>query len=238
MWLDVIQYYNFYKSDLGEACRRVVMRKIHEIWPHVKGQIVAGVGYSNPYLSLFKEDARATFSFMPGPMGVMSWPKDAKNLAALIEENQWPLEDKTIDLLLVVHSFEHTANAHDFLRESWRVLSDGGRLLMIVPNRRGLWSRNVSTPFGHGHPYTGRQLYDLLENAFFTPSNPQYCLHMPPFNSFVSLQFYEALESLGQNWSKKFGGLVVLEAQKQVISLRKKSIPKWGPHVFVPKPLS
>ena len=27
------------------------------------------------------------------------------------------------------------------MRELWRVLADGGRMIVVAPNRRGLWAR-------------------------------------------------------------------------------------------------
>ena len=49
--------------------------------------------------------------------------------------------------------------------EIWRVLSGNGRLLVIAPNRRGIWARFEHTPFGHGRPYTSSQLYRLLRDT-------------------------------------------------------------------------
>ena len=44
------------------------------------------------------------------------------------------------------------------LREIWRVMASGGQLLAVVPNRRGLWARMDTTPFGHGRPYSRSQI--------------------------------------------------------------------------------
>ena len=53
------------------------------------------------------------------------------------------------------------------LREVWRILAADGRLILVVPNRLGLWARLEHTPFGHGHPFTPPQLVALLtENLF------------------------------------------------------------------------
>ena len=38
----------------------------------------------------------------------------------------------------------------------------GGRLLIVVPNRRGVWARSDTTPFGHGRPYSRSQITHLL----------------------------------------------------------------------------
>ena len=53
-------------------------------------------------------------------------------------------------------------DAESILREAWRVLAAGGRLLAVVPNRRGLWARMDTTPFGHGRPYSRPQITYLL----------------------------------------------------------------------------
>jgi hypothetical protein len=47
------------------------------------------------------------------------------------------------------------------LREVWRVLAPNGRLLAVVPNRRGLWARIDTTPFGHGRPFSRGQVTHL-----------------------------------------------------------------------------
>ena len=49
-------------------------------------------------------------------------------------------------------------NPRELLREMWRVLAPNGRLLIVVPNRRGLWARVDTTPFGYGSPFSRSQL--------------------------------------------------------------------------------
>ena len=66
------------------------------------------------------------------------------------------------------------------LREVWRVLAGGGRLLAVVPNRRGLWARMDTTPFGHGRPYSRSQITQLLRETWFTPTGWGEALYVPP----------------------------------------------------------
>ena len=61
-------------------------------------------------------------------------------------EGMGHLPDASIDRVLAVHSLEMAANARDQLREIWRVLAPGGRVILVVPNRRGLWARGEATP--------------------------------------------------------------------------------------------
>ena len=48
------------------------------------------------------------------------------------------------------------------LREIWRVMADGGRLVTVAPTRAGLWSQIDRSPFYQGHPYSPGQVAALL----------------------------------------------------------------------------
>ena len=39
----------------------------------------------------------------------------------------------------------------------------------MVPNRRGLWARIDTTPFGYGRPYSRSQITRILRETLFTP---------------------------------------------------------------------
>ena len=56
------------------------------------------------------------------------------------------------------------------LAEVWRVLTPGGRLLVVVPNRAGLWARMENTPFGYGRPFSRKQLSRLMRDMQFSPT--------------------------------------------------------------------
>ena len=45
------------------------------------------------------------------------------------------------ECMLSVHGLEHVEARHDYLREIWRVLMPQGRVIVVVPNRRGAWVR-------------------------------------------------------------------------------------------------
>jgi len=66
------------------------------------------------------------------------------------------------------------------LREVWRVLAPSGRMMAIIPNRRGVWTRTDNTPFGHGRPYSRSQITQLLRQTWFTPTGWGEALFVPP----------------------------------------------------------
>ena len=102
------------------------------------------------------------------------------------------------------------------MRELWRVLAPNGRLLIIVPNRRGLWARVDTTPFGHGRPFSRSQITKLLKDAMFSPEEWQYALYMPPFSWRVLLKWPVFWERLGLVLWPAFSGVILVEATKQI----------------------
>ena len=118
--------------------------------------------------------------------------------------------------MLLAHALEHTEQLRPLLREIWRVLNPSGRVIVVVPNRRGIWARIDSTPFGHGHPYTAGQLSRLLRDNQFTPLATRSALYTPPVFSRLYLTSAGAWERLGERWFERFAGVVLVEAGKQL----------------------
>ena len=132
------------------------------------------------------------------------------------QEAELPLADETADRILLVHMLEWSERSRTLLREIWRVLGPGGRLLIVVPNRRGLWARVDTTPFGYGSPFSRSQLTQLLKECMFDPEGWQYALYMPPFNWRVLMRWPTFWERLGLFLWPIFSGVIVVEATKQV----------------------
>ena len=152
---------------------------------------------------------------MPAAQGVVKWPTARPTLSALVEEIELPLPDAAVDRVLLVHALE-MAERRGLLREIWRVLASGGRLLAVVPNRRGLWARMDTTPFGHGRPYSRPQITHLMREAWFTPVAWSEALYVPPIERGWFLRSAVAWERTGATISAPFAGVHIVEATKQV----------------------
>jgi SAM-dependent methyltransferase len=216
MSLDVVDLRSFYVHPLGKVARRFVGVGIRRLWNGSKGLRVLGIGYSTPYLGLFREDSERCLAFMPATQGVVKWPTQRPTLAALVDETELPLPDAAVDVILFVHAIEMTHDAPALLREVWRVLAPGGRLLAVVPNRRGLWARMDTTPFGHGRPYSRSQITQLLRETWFTPTAWGEALYVPPIEQSWFLRSAVAWERTGATVSAPFAGVHIVEATKQV----------------------
>jgi SAM-dependent methyltransferase len=218
MYTDIVDLREFYESSLGQVARRMIRRRLRQLWPDVRGQIVLGIGYATPYLRPFRDEADRVFAVMPAAQGIAFWPREGPGLVALGDEADLPLPDMSVDRVLLVHGLEGTEQLRPMMREIWRVLAGGGRLLVVVPNRRGLWARADWTPFGHGFPYTPSQLKQVLRDTMFVPERTGHALFIPPLRSRFLLRSAPAWEEIGERWFKAFAGVTMIEASKQIFA--------------------
>lgn len=216
MWIDVVDLRDFYAAPLGQAARRMIRRKMRAMWPDMKGQRILGIGYAAPYLEGFQGEAERVIAAMPARQGVIRWPAQGGGQATLVDELELPFPDLSMDRIVLVHALECAEQIGPLMREIWRVLSDSGRLMVVVPNRSGLWARFERTPFGHGRPYSPRQLSHLLRDSMFTPLTTDRALYMPPFRTALLVRSAPAWERAGAALWGSFAGVVVMEAVKQI----------------------
>lgn len=216
MHLDVVDLKDFYGRPLGRVARRLVSRAVRACWSDVTGMNVIGLGYATPFLGVFRDEATRVAALMPAQQGVLHWPRDGKYLTGLVDEVCLPLSDSSVDRLLLVHHLEGADQLRPALREAWRVLAPGGRILIVAPNRRGMWARGENTPYGHGQPFSRGQLVSLLRNAMFTPVEWSSALYMPPVGWRMFLRSAMAWERLGATLWPRFSGVILVEATKQI----------------------
>jgi SAM-dependent methyltransferase len=216
MQLDVVDLRAFYDDRLGRIARRWILARLRDLWPSSEGERVLGVGYATPYLKDLGRGAERVMAFMPAAQGVVNWPLDAPNASALVEDDCLPLPDASVDRVLAIHVLEGASNAPEVLREIWRVLAPGGRLIAVVPNRSGIWARVESTPFGCGRPFGRMQLTALLRDAMFSPLNWTEALAVPPFRSRSLLASGAGWETIGRSLWPAFAGVIIVEATKQL----------------------
>lgn len=238
MHQDVGELRDFYAKPLGIAVRRLLAHRLRAHWRNVKGETIIGLGYAPPLLGPYREEALRIGAVMPAAQGALVWPRDGDKLTILANEEHLPFADNSVDRVLALHCLENTERVRPMLREIWRVLSPQGRVMLIVPNRRSIWARSDSTPFGHGRPYSRRQLEQLLADAMFSTTGWQYALHAPPIQHKLVLQSITGLERIGSSLWPGIGGVIMVEGRKELLAPTglAKAAPAFGRLVTIPTP--
>jgi SAM-dependent methyltransferase len=216
MPLDVYHLQSFYDSPLGEVSRRLVGRVIRARWQDAAGLSVAALGFGSPYLDRFRATAARCIALMPAQQGVLIWPEAGRCSCALVEAQMLPLPDGSIDRLLLAHALEAAERPEALLEELWRITAPEGRVIVVVPSRRGVWARVDGTPYGQGLPYSRGQLRDLLQRALFSPVYWGEALYAPPIARKLAIRTAPAIERIGAALALPFAGVHIVEATKQV----------------------
>jgi SAM-dependent methyltransferase len=210
--MNVVDLREFYSSPLGKATHRLVAAKVLPMIGLAPDQTLLGLGFATPYLQGSVRD----LAFMMARRGVIHWPEEGYVQSALVDELDLPLSDNSVDLVLVVHGLEFTDSPIEMLQEAWRVLAPQGKLVLVVPNRRGLWSASESSPFGFGQPFSRSQLNSLLKDAQFSIGRIEPALYVPPRAGLAGLAVAGGIERLGRAALGWFSGVLIVEANKQV----------------------
>lgn len=216
MRLDINDLRAFYGTPLGLVTHRFVGRAIERYLGRVAGLRVLGLGYATPYLAPVHGVAERTLAFMPATQGVVNWPASGHSVTTLADPTMMPLPEAAVDRVILVHALEGVESPSELLADVWRVLTPGGRMILVVPNRTGVWARRDATPFGHGQPYSRSQLARLMRETLFSPEGWTETLYMPPVRSRLMLQTASAWEQVGTGLALPFAGLHVIDATKQL----------------------
>lgn len=202
----------FYGEPAGALVRRLLARRLDDAWGEAINSDVLGIGYATPWLDAFV-GARRLVAAMPGGQGVEQWPAIGKNRTVLVNEQALPFAAGSFDRVLMIHALEEADDAQGLMAEAVRALAPAGRIILVAAARGGLWARSENTPFGHGRPFTRRQLERLVRGAGLEPTAWSQTLYVPPWSPLLPLA--DGLEQIGRHVMPGAAGVILLEATRQ-----------------------
>ncbi len=219
---DILSLRQFYATEFGAAVRALVSAAISRLWKSAEGETMLGIGYATPYLAPYIGQATPVCALMPAAQGAEYWPQDADNLTLLAHDSELPFSENSFNRILLVHSVENSEQLSWMIGEVWRTLTPSGRVLAVVPNRLGVWSRSSRSPFGYGRPFTMAQLCDMLTAQNFHITRTSSALFIPPTKMKCIWRRAVGLEKIGlficRFLGGFLGGVLLVEAEKKIYS--------------------
>lgn len=212
MSIDILDLESFYSSDVGQRVANQIRAALVRL-PSGQDDFDFGLGYTSP------------FSLAPVLMPAQQGSVQSSTPSILVDEFLLPLRDQSQQTVLAAHFLEHSRDGEHALREIWRILKPEGRLILIVPNRRGFWSRRDGTPLGTGRPYSRQQLRRLSQAAGFVPLGWTSALHFPIFKRAAYIS--PVSERIGRLILSDLAGVLLVELIKRVpapIKLRQRRL--------------
>ena len=225
----------YYQRALGRVVQRILRDRLTGRWPAAgtSGMTVAGFGFAAPMLRPYLATARRVTALMPEQQGVMAWPAGLPNHSVLVDETAWPVDNGSLDRLVILHGLETSDHPRQLLDEAWRALGPGGRAMLIVPNRAGLWAASDRTPFGFGRSFTAGQLEHATREAGFSAEWHGSAVYIPPSDRRFWLGSAQMWERTGMRISRVLiAGVLMMELTKQTAAPAGR-----GTRVRVPSPL-
>ena len=148
--------------------------------------------------------------------------KDIEIKYANIENDKFPFNDETFDIIFSKSVIEHLRNPDNFIKEIHRLLKPGGRIIILTPD----WQSQrliFYDDYTHCHPYTPISLRDLLKIHGFKEVSSEIFYQLPvlwkyPWLKIFSkfLQIFGPVKKIHKNkfirWSKE---LMILASGKK-----------------------
>lgn len=156
-----------------------------------------------------------------------------KSMMIAGRQDKIPIENDSIDMVILPHSLEMMANPHEILRESHRILRAEGKILITGFNDCSLWGlfRLIARIFVKA-PWKNNflavtKLFDWLALLGFDDSTvTYYCYNLPISNQKI-LNKLVFLEFIGNFMPFPLGNIYTITACKRVIPLTPIFLKKW-----------
>ncbi len=146
-----------------------------------------------------------------------------------------PLQNDSIDVVVLPHTLEFETAPHQVIREVERVLVSEGHLVILGFNPWSLWGarrlagkwRRQPLPW-RGSFRSAMRIKDWLALLGFDVLRTRYCFFRPPLQHQGIMSRLTWLDRLGARWWPYLGGIYIIVAKKQVVTLTPIR-PRWRP---------
>ena len=213
----------WYRTPLGRRFARAEHTALGYQLPWLFGHhlLSLGVPLEDDPLALSRIAHRCRVDFLP-----LHTPD------LLADPLQLPIRSNSVDVIILSHLLEYTAEPHAVLREVERVLIGEGHVLILGFNPASLWGLGrligQNRPPWDGHALGPGRLRDWLSVLGLDIVALDRYFYRPPLASEPLLERLDWLERRGEHWWPFWGGGYLLTARKRVFALTPIR-PRWRP---------
>jgi len=120
-----------------------------------------------------------------------------------IENEPLPYEDGSFDVVFSKSLIEHLHNSEGFIREAYRVLKPGGRLITMTPDWESVY-KIFYEDYTHRTPFTRGSLYDIHRVIGFKEIQVMKFKQLPVLWKYPWLNFFSKIMSCFPESTGKF----------------------------------
>ncbi|HUS71394.1 MAG TPA: methyltransferase domain-containing protein, partial [Anaerolineae bacterium] len=155
------------------ARRRILSRLLDEMLEGAGNPRILDVGCGTGATMGFLERYGEVIGVDIAPQALKYGREQGRARLCLADGGHLPFLEDSFDLVTALDLLEHLEHEEVGLREMWRVLKNGGRLLAVVPAFAFLWS-DFDRFSGHYRRYSKQELRSKIEGSGFQVSRLSY----------------------------------------------------------------
>lgn len=205
---------DWFASERGQLLLEMEQQLLGTLLPRMFGHHACTLGIL-PNASLL-DDTQIVHKTFLSPLNEMGTEKTVR-----LSVTDWPIQPRSMDVVLLHHALEFSERPHRMLRESCRAILPGGRLVIVGFNPRSLWNPVRMLGLGQGRVirrakfYQPRRIKDWLTLLNFRTCHVHYGGGLFPLTGRLSPGRRRRVESFIADSSLGLGSFYVLVAVKE-----------------------
>ena len=145
-----------------------------------------------------------------------------------LDAEDLPFPAQSLDLVVLTHVLEFSADPHQVIREVERVLIPEGRVIVLALNPYSLWGLRQRMLRGlrpnylpdEGEFLSLPRLKDWMKLLSLAPERPCYGCYIPPVRQEAWIERWRWMDRAGDRWWPMAGSVYALSAIKRVRGMR------------------
>jgi SAM-dependent methyltransferase len=226
--LQIVQWFD---TPLGRSLQAVEAHRLRGVLPNLYGTVALQLGRIGkldlldacvaPTRIVAEEDTAWRGNNCPVEQRLTGM----RTLCLRAETHALPLDERSVDVALLPHTLDFSADPHPVLREVSRVLRPEGHVVILGFNPMSLWGvrrmlarRPRAVPWS-GHFFRLARVKDWLALLDFECTHGSLLYYRPPVSGDRAMDRLFFMEKAGDRWWPLMAGVYLLVARKRVFGM-------------------